>query len=132
ATAIALTREVWWRDRPARRILSLTLSILNGMPSILFGIFGMIVFVHGLEWGKSWLAGGIVLALMILPTVTVALAERMAALPPRYLEAAAGLGLSRSQVVRSVILPQTADGLITGSLLGVARAAGETAPIMFT
>ena len=106
--------------------------MLNGVPSILFGILGLIVFVKFLGWGKSWLSGGLLLGLMILPTVTVSLIERIKVLPPKYVEAAAGLGLSRSQVVRSVVLPQCAGGLITGLLLGLARAAGETAPIMFT
>jgi len=69
---------------------------------------------------------------MSLPTVTVALMERIAGMPSKYAEAAAGLGLTQSQIVRSVILPQSLGGLVTGSLLGLARAAGETAPIMFT
>lgn len=92
----------------------------------------MVVFVHLFGWGKSWLAGGILLGLMILPTVSVTLIERIAAIPDKYLEAARGLGLSRSRVISSVILPQSIGGLITGLLLGLARAAGETAPIMFT
>ena len=106
--------------------------MLNGVPSILFGILGLIVFVKFLGWGKSWLSGGLLLGLMILPTVTVSLIERIKALPPAYVEAAVGLGLSRSQVVWSIVLPQSVGGLVTGLLLGLARAAGETAPIMFT
>ena len=90
------------------------------------------MFVKYLGWGKSWLIGGILLALMILPTVSVALIERIKALPRKYVEAAAGLGLRQSQIIWSIILPQSWSGLITGSLLGLARAAGETAPIMFT
>ncbi len=132
ATALALLHSVYLRHAPARRALTLTLTVLNGVPSILFGIFGFIVFVQWLGWGKSWLAGGLLLGFMILPTVTVALMERIASLPRRYLEAAAGLGLTQSQTVRTVILPQSIGGLVTGSLLGLARAAGETAPIMFT
>ena len=69
---------------------------------------------------------------MILPTVAVSLIERIEGLPRSYLEAAAGLGLRQSQIVWSVVLPQSLSGLVTGSLLGLARAAGETAPIMFT
>ena len=92
----------------------------------------MILFVKYLGWGKSWLAGGILLALMILPTVTIAWVERIEALPPGYLRAAASLGLSRGQIVGSVIVPQTWSGGVSGALLGLARAAGETAPIMFT
>jgi phosphate transport system permease protein len=110
----------------------LLLYTLNGVPSILFGIFGLIVFVRFFGWGKSWFAGGILLGMMILPVVTVALIERIESLPRKYIEAAAGLGLTQSQIIWSVILPQSLTGLVTGSLLGLARAAGETAPIMFT
>jgi phosphate transport system permease protein len=132
ATSLALWHGVYLRHSRHRKTLTLVLTVLNGVPAILFGIFGMIVFVQWLGWGKSWLSGGLLLGLMILPTVTVALMERIAGIPARYLEAAAGLGLSQSQIVRSVILPQSLGGLVTGSLLGLARAAGETAPIMFT
>ncbi len=132
ATGIALVRGVYLRGSRLGGALGVFLQLLNGVPSLLFGLIGMIVFVQGLGWGKSWLTGGLVLGFMILPTLCVALGERIAALPARYAEAAAGLGLRRSQIVRSVILPQSLGGLATGSLLGLARAAGETAPIMFT
>lgn len=132
ATSFALTHAVYLRSAPAKSRLGLFLYTLNGIPSIVFGIFGFVVFVKYLGWGKSWLTGGILLAIMILPTVTVSLIERIKALPLKYVEAAAGLGLRQSQIVWSVILPQSWSGLITGSLLGLARAAGETAPIMFT
>ncbi|MDQ3198327.1 MAG: phosphate ABC transporter permease PstA [Verrucomicrobiota bacterium] len=132
AVGLALTHTVYLRNAAAKSRLGLFLYTLNGIPSIVFGIFGFIVFVNYFGWGKSWLTGGILLAIMILPTVTVALIERIKALPAKYVEAATGLGLRRSQVIWSVILPQSWGGLITGSLLGIARAAGETAPIMFT
>jgi phosphate transport system permease protein len=132
ATGLALLHGVYLQSGKWKRRLTLLLYLLNGVPSILFGIFGLIVFVKLLGWGKSWLAGGILLGLMILPTVSVALMERIASLPGRYVEAAAGLGLNQSQIIWSVILPQCAGGLLTGSLLGLARAVGETAPIMFT
>ena len=118
--------------RAAKRRLRLAIYTANGVPSILFGIFGLIVFGSFLGWGKSWLAGGIVLGAMILPTLTVALVERIEALPRKYITAAAASGLSQPQIIRSVILPQTRGGLLVGALLGLARAAGETAPIMFT
>lgn len=85
----------------------------------------------GAGGGKSWLAGGLVLAMSMLPTVTVVLIERLAAVPAKYLEASAALGLRPSQIVWAVLMRQSWGGLITGSLLGLARAAGETAPIMF-
>ncbi len=132
AVGFALLERVFLRSAGARRGLTLFLYLLNGLPSIVFGIFGFLVFVKWLGWGKSWLAGGILLAAMILPTVTVALVERIKALPSKYTEAAAALGLTQSQIIWSVILPQSWAGLLTGSLLGLARAAGETAPIMFT
>ncbi|MCI0365444.1 MAG: ABC transporter permease subunit [Phycisphaerales bacterium] len=132
AIGIALTHSVYLKSDRARRALSLLLYVLNGVPSILFGILGLIVFVKFLGWGKSWMVGGLLLGLMILPTATVALIERIKVLPVKYIEAARGLGLNRAQVVRSVILRQSAGGLVTGLLLGLARAAGETAPIMFT
>ncbi|MGH8586264.1 MAG: PstA family ABC transporter permease [Gammaproteobacteria bacterium] len=133
AVGLSLAHGVYLsRGGLLRRWLTLFLYVLNGTPSILFGIFGLIVFVNFFGWGKSWLTGGILLGFMILPTVAVALIERIEGLPRSYLEAAAGLGLRQSQIVWSVVLPQSLSGLVTGSLLGLARAAGETAPIMFT
>ncbi len=132
AVGLALVERVWLRRPWACRALRTVLYTVNGVPSIVFGLFGFIVFVQWCGWGKSWLAGGLVLAMTMLPTVTVSLIERLKAIPSKYLEAAAALGLNRAQIVRSVLLPQAWGGLVTGSLLALARAAGETAPIMFT
>jgi phosphate transport system permease protein len=132
AMALALLERVWLRGERARRAIRTLLYTLNGLPSIVFGLFGFIVFVQWCGWGKSWLAGGLVLAMSMLPTVTVALIERIKAIPDKYLQAAAALGLNQSQIVWAVLLRQAWGGLFTGSLLGLARAAGETAPIMFT
>ena len=132
ATSLALLHGVYLREGRRKQLLESVLHVLNGMPSIVCGIFGLIVFVQFLGWGKSWLSGGILLGFIMLPTVTVALMERIASLPSRYVEAAAGLGLRQSQIIWSVILPQSLSGLVTGSLLGLARIAGEIAPIMFT
>ncbi len=125
-TAFYIQSERW------RRLCLLCLYVLNGVPSLLFGLFGFIVFVSFFGWGKSWLTGGILLGFMILPTVSVALVERLRSLPPLRMEAAAGLGLSRSRIVWFVLLPQCLGGWVSGSFLGLARAAGETAPILFT
>lgn len=132
AVGLALVERVWVQNERLRNALRIVLYTLNGLPSIIFGLFGFIVFVQWCGWGKSWLAGGLVLALSMLPTVTVALIERLKTIPDKYIQAAAGLGLNRAQIVWAVWLPQAWGGLITGSLLGLARAAGETAPIMFT
>jgi phosphate transport system permease protein len=132
AIGLALVERVWLTNPRAKRSVRTLLYTMNGLPSIVFGLFGFIVFVQWCGWGKSWLAGGLVLGLSMLPTVTVALIERIQAIPAKYLEAAAGLGLDRAQIVHAVLLPQAWGGLLTGSLLGLARAAGETAPIMFT
>lgn len=131
ALAVALTATVYLGDRFARWIRNLLL-MLQAMPSILLGIFGMILFSQTFGWGKSWLAGGLLLAAMILPTVAMATIEAIDSVPPERLEAAVGLGLDRSQVVRAVLLPRSRQGLVSGLLLGLARAAGETAPILFT
>lgn len=132
SAGVALVHGVFVRSERARERIWVALSVLAGVPSILFGLFGLIVFVKFFGWGKSWLTGGILLGVMMLPTVSVALIERIRALPRLQREAAAGLGLRPAQIVWSVILPQCAGGLVTGALLGLARAAGETAPIMFT
>jgi phosphate transport system permease protein len=132
AVGVALVEHVWLRGRRGKRALLSVLYTMNGLPSILFGLFGFIVFVQWCGWGKSWLVGGIVLAMAMLPTVTVSLIERLKSIPPEYAQAAAALGLNRAQIVWAVLLPQARGGLLTGSLLGLARAAGETAPIMFT
>ncbi|HEV8582320.1 MAG TPA: ABC transporter permease subunit [Thermoanaerobaculia bacterium] len=131
AMGVALVQVVYVNGVEARRRLLVALYMANAVPSVLFGVAGLMVFTRFLGWGKSWLAGGILLGLMILPTLSVAVIERMRSLPRKYLETAAGLGLSRSQIVWSVLVPQSAAGLISGALLGLARAAGETAPILF-
>ncbi|MCX8513332.1 MAG: ABC transporter permease subunit [Chthoniobacteraceae bacterium] len=132
AVSLALMERVWLRSESMKKALRLGLYTANGLPSIVFGLFGFLVFVQWCGWGKSWLAGGLVLAMSMLPTVTLVVLERMAAIPQRYIAAATGLGLSQSRVAWAVLLKQSWGGLISGSLLGLARAAGETAPIMFT
>lgn len=132
AAGVGLYHQMYIRSDRGRRSLEALLHALNGIPSIVFGLFGLAFFVQLLGMKKSWLAGGILLAMMILPTVTVAFLEKLRAIPPASIEAAFGLGLRRNHIAWSLLLPQGAAGLVTGTLLGLARAAGETAPIMFT
>lgn len=121
-----------YAPRSLRRPLEGALHALNGIPSIVFGLFGLAFFFQLLGPGKSWLSGGLLLGLMIVPTVSVAFLEKLRAIQAATVEAATGLGLSRGALVTTVLLPQAASGLLTGTLLGLARAAGETAPILFT
>jgi len=115
----------------SRWLRTLTLT-LGGMPSILLGLWGYWLFSIRLGWGRSWLTGSILLAAVAIPPVVIAVASSVAALPKERREAALACGLRRDQLVRSVIVPQALPGLVTGTLLGLARAAGETAPLLFT
>lgn len=105
---------------------------LGGVPSILLGLAGYRVLGTGLGWGKSWLAGALVLAVVVVPVAALATTARLDTLDPLRRESALALGLHRSQLIRSVLLPHAGPGLATGLLLGLARAAGETAPLLFT
>lgn len=111
--------------------LEQSLYALNAIPSITYGIFGLIFFVNFLNTGISWFVGSMILAIMMLPTTTLSTYQAMVAIPKIYHENAAALGLSKSQIIRRVTLPQSFHGIVTGSLIGLARAIGETAPIMF-
>ncbi len=104
---------------------------LGGVPSILLGLITYDLVVRTLGWGKSWLAGTVALAVLVVPVAAMVTASRIVALPPARREAALALGLNRTQFVRSVLVPWARPGLLTGSLLGLARAAGETAPLLF-
>ena len=131
ALGTAIYRSEYVTSQKLGRQIDLAIFSLNGIPSITYGLFGLIVFVNIFGMGVSWIIGSILLAMMILPTVTVSSYQAMRAIPNSYRENAAALGLSRAQTVRRVILPQSLHGVVTGLLIGLARAIGETAPIMF-
>lgn len=116
--------------RTARRLRTATVT-LGGMPSILLGLVAYDLVVRTFGWGKSWVAGVLALSVLVVPVAATVTATRLAALPPTRREAALALGLNRAQFARSVLVPWTAPGLLTGTLLGLARAAGETAPLLF-
>jgi len=115
-----------------KNTLRMMIYSLNGVPTVVFGLAGYIVFGQILETGVSWLTGTLILAVMILPTLHVSLQEAVEAIPEHYRDAARGLGMTPYQQIVSVVLPQSVYGLVTGTLLGLARAAGETAAILFT
>lgn len=131
AIGTAVYRHSYMKSARTKETLDMALYSLNAIPSVTYGIFGLIFFVNILGTGLSWFVGSIILAIMMLPTVTLASHAAMQSLPNSYAQNAAALGLARGEVVRRVILPQSAHGIVTGLLIGLARAIGETAPIMF-
>lgn len=130
--AVGCTRFFLPSEGWLRKALDSGLHVMAGVPSILIGIFGFIVFVKFLGWNKSWLGGGLALALMALPTVTQGVIAKLDAIPVAVIQAAYALGFDREKVLRTVVLPYGRAGLLTGLLLSLGRAMGETAPIMFT
>lgn len=113
---------------------TIRLAILNlaGVPSIVFGLFGLGLFCLALGWGTSMLSGGFTLAVMILPVIITASEESLKAIPKGFREASLALGATKWQTIRKAVLPYAMPGILTASVLGVTRVAGETAPIMFT
>lgn len=108
------------------------LFVLNGVPSIIFGLFGYIFFCSFLNLGISWVSGILILGVMIIPTITVSIKDTIESIPMSFRESALGLGFTKWRLISKVLIPQSLHGIATGLLLGLARAAGETAPIMFT
>ncbi len=131
ALGTAIFKSEFLRRPALHRMFDLLVYGLNGVPSIIFGLFGLIFFVTLLGTGISWFVGSVILAIMILPAIVLATFQAINGIPQIYRESARALGLNRWQVIRTVILPQGLHGAVTGLLLGLARAAGETAPIMF-
>ena len=121
-------------SRPGKVLQSIRLSILNlsGVPSIVFGLFGFGLFVLYLDWGVSLIAGWFTLALMALPVIITASEESMKAIPKGFREGSLALGATKWTCIRSNVLPYAMPGILTSSIMGIARVAGETAPIMFT
>lgn len=112
------------------RIIEIAIINLAGVPSIVYGLFGLGLFVS--IFGVSIVSGSLTLAIMTLPTIITATREALNAVPQSFREASFSLGTSRWQTVRHVVLPNAVPGILTGVILGLSRAAGETAPILFT
>jgi phosphate transport system permease protein len=117
-------------DSWVTRALRTNLANLAGVPSIIYGIFGLAIFVRALGLGRSPLAAALTLALLIMPIVIIATIEALKAVPDSQREGAYALGATRWQVVRGSVLPAAAPGIITGIILSMARAIGEAAPII--
>lgn len=114
------------------RIIRVGVNCLAGVPSVVFGLFGLGFFVVFLKFGSSILAGSLTLGLLIMPTIIGASEEALKAVPTTFREASLALGVSKWQTINRIVLPAALPGVLTGAILGVGRAAGETAPIMFT
>lgn len=121
-------------SRPGRVLQMIRLSIMNlsGVPSIVFGLFGFGMFVLFFGWGVSMIAGWFTLAIMALPVIITASEESMRAIPKGFREGSLALGASKWTSIRTNVLPYALPGILTSSIMGIARVAGETAPIMFT
>ena len=113
-------------------IIRMATNNLSGVPSVVFGLFGMVFFVKGLNFGPSILAGSLTLALVALPVVIRTSEEALRAVPMGLREASLALGATRWQTICKVVLPASLSGILTGTILTVGRVAGETAPILFT
>ena len=120
------------RDTWVTRCIRLAIVNLAGIPSIVYGLFGLGMFVLFLKMGTSILAGALTLAIMTLPVIISTAEEALRAVPTEFRTVSASLGGTRWQGIRNIILPQALPGIITGIILGLLRAAGETAPILFT
>jgi len=120
--------------RPGRtvRLIRLGINNLAGVPSVVFGLFGLAFFVVYLKMGVSILAGSLTLGALTLPVIIGSTEEALRAVPDTYREASLGLGATKWQTIYRVVLPAALPGILTGTILGISRAAGETAPIMFT
>jgi phosphate transport system permease protein len=120
------------RDNWITRAIRLAIVNLAGIPSIVYGLFGLGLFVLFLRLGTSILAGSLTLAIMTLPVIISTAEEALRAVPTEFRTVSASLGGTRWQGIRNIVLPQALPGIITGVILGLLRAAGETAPILFT
>jgi phosphate transport system permease protein len=120
--------------RPGKvvRLIRLGINNLAGVPSVVFGLFGLAFFVVILDMGVSIAAGALTLGAMSLPVIIGSTEEALKSVPDTYREASLGLGATKWQTIWRVVLPSALPGILTGAILGISRAAGETAPIMFT
>ncbi|MFQ6677993.1 MAG: phosphate ABC transporter permease PstA, partial [Fidelibacterota bacterium] len=130
ASAIYLTEYA--KQGRFTRMIRLAISTLAGVPSIVFGLFGLGLFVLFFGFGASILSGSLTLAFMILPTIIVSSEEALRVVPMALREGSLALGAGKWQTITRNVLPYALPGMFTGSILGVGRAAGETAPILLT
>ena len=120
------------RDNKITRSIRMSIRNLSGVPSIVYGLFGVILFVQMMNLGTCILSAGFTLGLMTLPWTITASEEALKNVPNSYREGALALGATKWQAIKTNVLPYAIPGMLTGTILGLSRAAGETAPILFT
>ncbi|HOP09037.1 MAG TPA: phosphate ABC transporter permease PstA [Candidatus Methanofastidiosa archaeon] len=128
----ALYLTEFTKEGRVTKLIRFGADTLNGVPSIIFGLFGFSFLVYYLGFGVSILSGGLTLAFMILPTIFRTSEEAIRAVPRWDKEGSYALGATKLQTIWKVVIPQSISGIVTGIILGLGRAAGETAPIIFT
>ena len=119
-------------DTKITRLIRMSIRNLSGVPSIVYGLFGVVVFVNMAKFGTSILSSGLTLGLMTLPWTITASEEALKNVPQSYRDGSLALGATKWKAIRTNVLPYAVPGMLTGTILGLARAAGETAPILFT
>jgi phosphate transport system permease protein len=120
------------RDNLLNRLIKLAIVNLAGVPSVVYGLFGLALFVVFFKFGASILSGSLTLGIMILPIIITTSREALKSVPYSFREVSLSLGASKWQTIRRIVLPNAIPGILTGTILGLGRAAGETAPILFT
>ena len=130
-TAIYLN-EYAKRGNKLVNLIRITTETLSGIPSIVYGLFGMLFFVTQLHWGYSLIAGGMTLAIMILPLIMRTAEEALMAVPDTFREGSFGLGAGRLRTVFRIVLPSAMPGILSGIILAIGRIVGETAALIFT
>lgn len=119
-------------NKKAVRIIELAAETLSGIPSIIYGLVGMLIFVYSLSFGTSIIAGAFTLAIMTLPTVLRTTQESLKTVAPGLREGALALGAGKWYMIRTVVLPSAVDGIVTGCILAIGRITGESAALLFT
>lgn len=120
------------RDNFLTRLVKLSIVNLSGVPSVVYGLFGLALFVVFFKFGSSIISGALTLGIMILPLIITASREALESVPASFREVSLSLGASKWQTIQHIVLPNAIPGILTGTILGLGRAAGETAPILFT
>ncbi|MBM7541731.1 phosphate ABC transporter permease PstA [Amphibacillus cookii] len=126
----AIYNELYAKQGKAQSVIQTNIANLAGVPSIVYGILGMTIFVRTLGLGSVVLAGGLTMSLLVLPIVIVSSQEAIRAVPQHLSEASFGLGATKWQTVKNIILPAALPGILTGTILALSRAIGETAPLV--